>query len=145
MASATLLQPSSSYEGLAVASFFNNIDNIDPTNHRWVKNYSNYMLCHKRAGSTSQDDPQQALFWIVGDVDSLNLGTSSPYSSWTVGIGLPPTTNRALDALLKTGPYRAYTPPNRYSTFRVKATFKTIFGGGGDGEETSLVSRRIHG
>ena len=94
---------------LAVASFPNNIDNIDPANYVWVKNFSNYILCHKTSGPTSE--PRQSLFWIVGDVDSLNLETTRPYGSWTVGIRLPPATNRALNALLETGctPYRTGT------------------------------------
>jgi hypothetical protein len=70
---------------VAVESFSNNIDNINPADYRWVKNYSTYMLCHKKSESTSQDDSQQALLWIV---DSLGLENTRPYGSWSVSIRL---------------------------------------------------------
>jgi hypothetical protein len=62
---------------LALASFSNSINNVNPANYMWVKAFSNYTLCHKMSGPTVQ--PWQALTWIVGDVDSLNLGTAEPY------------------------------------------------------------------
>jgi hypothetical protein len=107
----------------AVSAFANNIVNIDPTNYMWVKNNSNYTLCHKESAHTQ---PTRALLWIVGDVDSHSLSNAESYDSWTANIRLSPPTNAALNALLKTGPFKTYTTPARYSILRVKATLKTV-------------------
>jgi hypothetical protein len=90
----------------------------------------------QEVGKCSSRGPQQALFWIVGDVDSLNLGNTLRF----VECRHPPApvTNRAL---LKTRPYRVYTPPNRHSTLRVKATLKSVqddLTSGGDDEGDTL-------
>jgi hypothetical protein len=58
----------------------------------------------------SQDLGTYSLIWIVGDVGSLNFGTAQL------------VTNKAL----KTGPFDVYTPPNRYSILRIKASLKSV-------------------
>jgi hypothetical protein len=103
------------------------------------------MLCHKKSESTSQDDSLQALF---GGIDSLGLENTRSYGSWSVGICLSTATNRALDALLKTRPYRMFTPPNRHSTLRVKASLKSVQDdvaqvGDGDGNVRTLLVRVV--
>ena len=105
----------------AIAAFPNNITNIDPNHYRWVPSSSNHTLCHKGSGL-----PKEALFWLVGDIDTHSLSTATPYESWTVDIRLPPATDKALNRLLKTGPWKVFTPPNPYSILRVKATLKAV-------------------
>jgi hypothetical protein len=48
------------------------------------------------------------------------------YDAWTISLRLSPGYNRSLDALLKTGPFKSYAPPNRYSLLKVKATFDSV-------------------
>jgi hypothetical protein len=64
---------------LTLASFRNNVVNVNPAEYVWVKNFSNYMLCHK--ASEPAGPPRRALFWIVGDLDKVSLATAGPYSS----------------------------------------------------------------
>ncbi|KAN0074340.1 hypothetical protein V8E54_008277 [Elaphomyces granulatus] len=85
-----------------------------------VKNFSNFLLCHKALATAAP--PRRALFWIVGDLEKVSLATAGPYSSWFVDIHLPPAANRALSAIVKTGPYKTYTPPNPYSLVRVSSS-----------------------
>jgi hypothetical protein len=108
---------------LAVNTFQNNIVKIDAANYVWLKTLSNYWPCHK---GISAVQPTQALLWIVGDIDSHNLSNAHPYGSWNINIRLAPSTNKALTSLLKTGPYKSYNPPNRYSVLRIKATLKSV-------------------
>jgi hypothetical protein len=59
----------------------------------WVKNYlSNYMLCHK--ASEPAGPPRQAVCWIVGDAEKVDLTTTEPYSAWTADIRLPQSAER---------------------------------------------------
>jgi hypothetical protein len=58
----------------AIATFPNNITNIDPANYMWVKDNSIYTLCHK---APLDVEPTQALLWLVGDIMSCHLGTST--------------------------------------------------------------------
>ncbi|KAN0077940.1 hypothetical protein V8E54_006244 [Elaphomyces granulatus] len=101
---------------LALASFRNNIVNVIPAQYVWVKNFSNFLLGHK--ASETAAPPRRALFWIIGDLEKVSLAMAGPYSSWFVDIRLPPATNKALSAIVKTGPYKTYTPPNPYSLVR---------------------------
>jgi len=100
----------------AIASFPNNITNINPANYTWIKGSSNYTLCHKASG-----EPRQALLWFVGEIDSHSLDAATAYESWTLDVLLPTETDKALDKLLKTGPWKTFTKPNRYSILRTKA------------------------
>ncbi|KAN0067290.1 hypothetical protein V8E54_014553, partial [Elaphomyces granulatus] len=52
---------------------------------------------------------------------------AGPYSSWFVDIRLPPAANKALSAIVKTGPYKTYTPPNPYSLVRVSSSSAEVF------------------
>src|SRR5882762_2359701 len=90
----------------AMASFPNNITNIDPADYMWVKDNSIHTLCHK---APLDVEPTQALLWLVGDIDTASLTNADSYDSWTVNIRLPAQTNTALNALLKSGPYKSYT------------------------------------
>jgi hypothetical protein len=91
----------------------------------WVKNFSNFLLCHKASATAAP--PRRALFWIVGDLEKVSLATAGPYSSWFVDIRLPPAANKALSAIVKTGPYKTYTPPNPYSLVRVSSSSAEVF------------------
>jgi hypothetical protein len=82
---------------------------MNPANYTWVKRSLNYTLCHNASG-----EPTQALLWLVGNIDRHSLSTASAYENWTVDILLPTETNKALDNLLKTGPWKKFTKPNRY-------------------------------
>ncbi|KAN0080663.1 hypothetical protein V8E54_003867 [Elaphomyces granulatus] len=108
----------------AFAVFKNNLLNINPTAYMWVGNYSgNSNLCHRCSNST---EPVQALFWVVGQLDEHTLDSAArSYDAWTVKIRLSSDNNRALDALLKTGPFKTFTSPNRYSLLKAKATFSS--------------------
>jgi hypothetical protein len=119
----------------AIASFPNNITNINPANYTWVKGTSNYTLCHNASG-----EPTQALLWLVGNIDRHSLSTATAYESWTVDILLPAETNEALDNLLKTGPWKEFTKPNRYSILRTKATLRVVKDDLGDDDDEGLVS-----
>jgi len=105
----------------AVAAFPNNISNYNPTNYMWVQSSSNHTLCHKSPGR-----PKEALFWLVGDIDTHSLSTAAPYETWTVDIRLPAIIDKALNGLLKTGPWKVFTSPNPYSILRVKASLKAV-------------------
>ena len=85
---------------LALASFRNNIVNVIPAQYVWVKNFSNFLLCHK--ASETAAPPRRALFWIIGDLEKVSLATAGPYSSWFVDIRLPQAANKALSAIVKT-------------------------------------------
>jgi hypothetical protein len=123
---------------LALASFGNNIVNVNPAQYVWVKNFSNFLLCHK--ASEAAAPPRRALFWIVGDLEKVSLSTAEPYSSWFVDIRLSPAANKALGAIVKTGPYKTYTPPNLYSMVRVKATLKSVLDDIASDEEDNTLS-----
>jgi hypothetical protein len=123
---------------LALASFGNNIVNVNPAQYVWVKNFSNFLLCHK--ASEAAAPPRRALFWIVGDLEKVSLSTAEPYSSWFVDIRLSPAANKALGAIVKTGPYKTYTPPNLYSMVRVKATLKSVLDDITSDEEDNTLS-----
>ncbi|KAN0072431.1 hypothetical protein V8E54_009360 [Elaphomyces granulatus] len=109
----------------AFAAFKNNLLNINPTDYMWVKNYSgNSRLCRKCSPSS---EPVQAQLWIVGYLDSHTLDSAAQsYDAWTITLCLSPEYNRSLDALLKTGPFKSYAPPTRYSLLKVKATLNSV-------------------
>jgi len=71
-------------------------------------------------------EPTQALLWMVGNIDNHSLDAATTYENWTVDILLPTETHEALDNLLKTGPWKTFTKPNRYSILRTKATLVAI-------------------
>jgi len=121
---------------LALASFGNNIVNVNPAQYVWVKNFSNFF--HK--ASEAAAPPRRALFWIVGDLEKVSLSTAESYSSWFVDIRLSPAANKALGAIVKTGPYKTYTPPNLYSMVRVKATLKSVLDDITSDEEDNTLS-----
>ncbi|KAN0077744.1 hypothetical protein V8E54_006048 [Elaphomyces granulatus] len=82
---------------LALAQFPNNIVNVNPSDYIWVRNFSNYLLCHRTSETAAP--PRRALFWIVGDLEKVSLSTAGPYSSWFVDICLPPPANKALSSI----------------------------------------------
>ena len=89
----------------------------------WEKYSSIYTLCFKPPPGVQ---PTQATLWLVGDIDTSALTCASSFDTWTVNVRLPPPTNTALGALLKSGPYKSYTSPVRYSILRVKATLPKV-------------------
>jgi hypothetical protein len=109
----------------AFGAFKNNVLNINPTDYMWVKNYSgNSKLCHKCSTSS---EPVQAQLWIVGYLDSHTLDSAAKsFDAWTITLRLSPEYNRSLDALFKTGPFKSYEPPNRYSLLKVKASYSSV-------------------
>jgi len=123
---------------LALAQFPNNIVNVNPSDYIWVRNFSNYLLCHRTSETAAP--PRRALFWIVGDLEKVSLSTAGPYSSWFVDIRLPPPANKALSSIVKTGPYKTYTPPNPYFLVRVKTTLKNVLDDIASDEEDDALS-----
>ena len=119
----------------AIASFPNNVTNINPANYTWVKGSSNYTLCHD-----ASSEPTQALLWLVGNIDGHSLSTATAYENWTVDILLPAETNKALDNLLKTGPWKEFTKPNRYSILKTKATLRDVKDELRDDDDEGLMS-----
>jgi hypothetical protein len=105
----------------AIAAFPNNVTNINPTNYTWIRGSSNYTLCHETSG-----EPTQALLWMVGNIENHSLDATTTYENWTVDVLLPTEADKALDNLLKTGPWKTFTKPNRYSILRTKATLAAI-------------------
>ncbi|KAN0076497.1 hypothetical protein V8E54_006639 [Elaphomyces granulatus] len=95
----------------AIATFPNNITNIDPATYMWAP---------------LDVEPTRALLWLVGDIEAASLTNADSYDSWTVNIRLPAQTNTALSALLKSGPYKSYASPARYSNLRIKANLKKV-------------------
>ncbi|KAN0071870.1 hypothetical protein V8E54_010466 [Elaphomyces granulatus] len=86
----------------AFAAFKNNLLNVNPTASMW---------------------PVQVLLWIVGYLEGHTLDSAvQSFNAWTVNLRLSPEYNRSLDALLKTGTFKSYAPPNRYSLLKAKAT-----------------------
>jgi hypothetical protein len=119
----------------AIASFPNNINNMNPSNYIWVRGSSNYTLCHNSTG-----EPAQALLWVVGNNDHHSLGTAITYENWTVDIVLSADTDNALDGLLKTGPRKRYTKPNRYCILRAQATLSSVREDLRDDDDESFTS-----
>jgi hypothetical protein len=119
----------------AIASFPNNITKINPTDYTWVNDSSNYSLCHNTPG-----EPTQALLWLVGDIDRHSLETTNKYQNWTVDVLLSAETDKALDRLLKTGPWSTFTKPNRYSILRTKATLGAVKDDLRDDDDEGFVS-----
>lgn len=68
------------------------------------------------------------------------MSTASAYENWIVDILLPAETNKALDNLLKTGPWKEFSKPNRYSILRTKATLRAVKDELADDDDESLVS-----
>ena len=89
----------------------------------WVRNYSNYTLCHKGTG-----EPTQALLWLVGHIDTQSLLHSGQYESWSVTIRLPPASDSALNAFWKSGPFKGgpYVSPNRFALAKCKTSLKKV-------------------
>ncbi|KAH6681412.1 hypothetical protein B0J14DRAFT_647828 [Halenospora varia] len=119
----------------AIASFLNNISNINPANDIWVNDSSNYTLCHNAPG-----DPIQALLWLAGDINRHSLDTTNKYQNWTVDVLLSAESDKALDRLLKTGPWNTFTKPNRYSILRTKATLGAVKDDLRDDDDEGFVS-----
>lgn len=119
----------------AIAFFPNNIANINPTDYTWVNDSSNYTLCHNTPG-----DPTQALLWLVGDIDRHSLETTNKYQNWTADVLLSAETDKAMDRLLKTGPWNTFTKPNRYSILRTKAALGAVKDDLRDDDDEGFVS-----
>ncbi|PVH72213.1 hypothetical protein DL98DRAFT_596250 [Cadophora sp. DSE1049] len=68
------------------------------------------------------------------------MSAASKRSNWTVDILLPAETNKALDNLLKTGPWKEFTKPNRYSILKTEATLRAVKDDLGDDDDEDLVS-----
>lgn len=109
---------------LAIAQFPNNITNIKPTDYKWVKSSSIHDLCHK---GKNNEQPKQAVLWLVGEVDEHTLNDSTPYGSWSMTIRLSSASDNALTTLLLTGPHKTdYAAPNLYTLAKVSAKVKSV-------------------
>ena len=84
--------------------------------------FSNHQLCHKGAPDIQ---PSQAVIWLVGKVDGHTLTNSAPWSNWTLTVRLSPA-DLTLSTLLRTGPYKTYSPPNRFLMVTVKAKVESV-------------------
>ena len=56
-------------------------------------------LCHK---GKNNEQPKQAVLWLVGEVDEHTLNDSTPYDSWSMTIRLSSASDNALTTLLLT-------------------------------------------
>jgi len=72
-------------------------------------------------------------------MDGHSLGSATAYGNWTVDILLSTEADRALDSLLKSGPWKEFTKPNRYSILRTKATLGAVKADLGDEDDEGLV------
>jgi hypothetical protein len=104
--------------------FQTNITNINPTDYTWVNDSSNYTLCHNAPG-----DPTQALLWLVGHIDRHSLEDATTYQNWTVEALLPAETDKALDRLLKTGPWKACAPLGPLISVQIRSTCDGCYSG----------------
>lgn len=103
----------------AIVAFTNYIGNINTAGYTWVKSFSNYTLCHKGAGQ-----PTQAVLWVIGDIDTLSLGSAHPYDAWNITLRLSSAATKALNALFRSGPFKSYTC--QHSILKLKATLKSV-------------------
>lgn len=85
-------------------------------------------------------EPTQALLWLVGSIDCHSLGAATSYENWTVDLLLSTNTDNALDSLLKTGPWKTFTKPNRYCIIRTKATLAAVREDLRDDDDEGLAS-----
>jgi hypothetical protein len=85
-------------------------------------------------------EPTQALLWLVGSIDCHSLGAATSYENWTVDVLLSTNTDNALDSLLKTGPWKTFTKPNRYCIIRTKATLAAVREDLRDDDDEGLAS-----
>lgn len=83
---------------------------------QWLERFLNYTLCHNTSG-----EPAQALVWVVGNIHYHSLDTAATYENWNFDVVLSADIGNSLDNLLKTGPWRTYTKPNRHCILRTKA------------------------
>ncbi|KAH8586494.1 hypothetical protein B0O99DRAFT_748287 [Bisporella sp. PMI_857] len=66
--------------------------------------------------------------------------TTNKYQNWTVDVLLSAETDKALDRLLKTGPWSTFTKPNRYSILRTKTTLGAVKDDLRDDDDEGFVS-----